>query len=182
VLSDSLPALAVRVTPAFSYYGEISFPVDTVASAREFVFGTADSGLLTRAVIIHFEHFFPGQPHRFLYPRLRITQLGGNEYLHQTWAFGDLSIFHEPALVRLLESHGVRAGPRWVMDRYVRALPENPQYEVILFYLESDRVSDPLVRYGGMPIAPPPPPTPPAAIEAAVIQRARLAFTVLPSQ
>ena len=180
VHSDSLPALSIRVSETFTYLGRIAFPVDSIAEAEEFIFGVIDGNELTRAVIVHFEHFLPGQPHSFRYPRLRMTQLGAAEYLHQTWAFADLSLFHEPTLVKLLAQHRLRAGARWVMDRYVRALPEDPQYEVIIFYLEAEAVTDPAVVYGGMPVAPPPPPSPPPAVEAAIIQRARAAFEVLP--
>jgi hypothetical protein len=175
-----LPRLQVQVSPEFTYLGEIRFPVDTVAMARQFVYGIADAGRLLRAVIVHFEHFLPSQNRTFVYPRLRMTRLGSEDYLHQTWAFGDLSLFRQPELIALLQRHHLTAGPRWVVDRYVRAVPENPKYEVILFYLESDHVGDPSITYGGYPIAPPPPPTPPAPIEAAINRRARAAFVVLP--
>lgn len=180
VRSDSLPRMLVRIAPEFAYLGEITFPVDTVAAARQVVYGIADSGRLVRAVIVHFEHFLPEQDRQFVYPRLRMAELGGEEYLHQTWAFADFALFRQPQMQELLTRHRLTAGPRWVTDRYVRALPENPRYEVIIFYLESDVVSHPDITYGGLPVAPPPPPAPPPAVEAEIIARARAAFEVIP--
>jgi hypothetical protein len=179
VRSDALPQLDIQVSDNFAWLGDITFPVDTVAVARQVVYGIADDGVLVRALIIHFEHFLPGLPNTFEYPPFPTVQLGGKDYLHQTWAFGDLGLFHQPELVALLQKYYLTAGTRWVMDRYVRVVPANPQYEVIIFYLESDLVSDPSITYGGMPVAPPPPPVPPADVAAAVSQRAQEAFTIL---
>jgi len=177
VRSDALPALTMTISGALPYIGRIKYPVGTVAKAEEFVFGAAVGGELMRALIIHFEHFLPGKPNKFQYPQLRMTRLGSDDYLHQTWAFAELSLFQEPAIRELLGSKGLRAGPRWVADRYVRALPENPQYEIIIFYLESSSISDPSILYGGAPVAPPPPPAPSPSIEAAIHARARASFT-----
>jgi hypothetical protein len=176
--SNALPRLTVTITGSLPYIGSIKFPVGAVAEAQEFVFGAASGDELTRAVVVHFENFLPGTPHKFQYPQLRMTRLGSEDYLHQTWGFGDFSLFQEPAMRDLLSSKGLRAGPRWVVDRYVRALPDNPQYEVIIFYLESSLISDPSMLYGGAPIAPPPPPTPSPSVEAAIHSRARASFTV----
>jgi hypothetical protein len=181
VRSDSLPDLTVSVSGKLQLLGHIRFPVDSVALAEEFVFGEGSDSGLERAVIVHFEHFLPGSTHRFVYSRLRMVRLGSEEYLHQTWAFADLDLFHEPALAAMLRDKGMAVGKRWVMDRYVRAVQENSQYEVIIFYLEAGAISDPSIRYGGAPVAPPPPPTPPAAVEVEIHRRARLAFTVWPS-
>ena len=182
VRSDTLPRLEIDVSANFAWLGDITFPVDTFATAREVIYGIADDGVLVRALIIHFEHFLPGQPHTFNYPPLPTVSLGGQEYLHQTWAFADLDLFLQPELVVVLEKLYLQVGTRWVMDRYVRVVPENPQYEAIIFYLESDFVSDPSITYGGMPVAPPPPPVPPPAIAAAIAQRAQEAFTILPQR
>jgi hypothetical protein len=179
VNSDALPALAIEVSPEFAWLGDITFPVDTVAVARQVIYGVDDDGVLVRALIIHFEHFLPGLPQTFVYPTTPTVQLGGKPYLHQAWAFGDLDLFHQPELVAVLQKYYLTAGTRWVMDRYVRVVPENPQYEVIIFYLESDLVSDPSVTYGGMPVAPPPPPVPPPDVAAALAERAQQAFTIL---
>jgi hypothetical protein len=166
------------VNGTFSYLGHIQFPVDSVAEAEEFVFGQSSGGQLQRAVIVHFEHFLPTSGRSFVYPRLRMTQLGADEYLHQTWGFADFSLFREPALEDLLHARGLSFVRRWVADRYVRALAENSHYEIIIFYLESSTVSDPSMTYGGAPVTPPPPPSPSAEVEAAILRRAHAAFSV----
>jgi hypothetical protein len=179
VYSDTLPKLTIAVDSSLRFLGHIAFPVDTIAAAEEFVFGSVTAGRLDRALIVHFEHFLPQLGHRFQYPRLEMMTLGSGEYLHQTWGFADLSLFREPALAGLLHGQRIEAGRRWVMDRYVRALAEDPQYEVIIFYLEADRLSDPSISYGGMPVAPPPPPTPPPAVREAIVTRALAAFRIV---
>ncbi len=179
VHSDSLPRLDVRVSGAFAYLGRLAFPVDTVAQAEEFVFGDTAQGQLRRAVIVHFERFLPNTTHTFDYPRLQMTRLGADEYLHQTWAFAEFDLFRLPAMTDFLRTRGLRAEPRWLVDRYVRAVTENPQYEVIIFYLESGAVSGPGIVYGGAPVAPPPPPTPPPPMLDALLARSQSAFQVV---
>jgi hypothetical protein len=173
VRSDTLPRLEIDVSANFAWLGDITFQVDTLV-ARQVVYGIADDGVLVRALIIHFEHFLPGQPGSFAYPQGPVVQLGGQDYLHQAWAFGDLALFHQPELVAVLQKYYLTAGTRWVMDSYVRVVPDNPQYEAIIFYLESDLVSDPSITYDGTPVAP--------DVAAALAQRAQEAFTILPAR
>ena len=179
VRSDSLPHLEVRVSGALAYLGRLAFAVDTVAQAEEFIFGDTAQGQLRRAVIVHFEHFLPTTTHTFNYPRLQMTRLGGDEYLHQTWALADFELFRLPAMTDFLRARGLRTEPRWLVDRYVRAVTDHPQYEVIIFYLEAGSVSAPGILYGGAPVAPPPPPTPPPSVADSLLARARAAFEVL---
>ena len=178
VHSDSLPTLDVEVSESLTYLGRLRISVDTVAEAEEFVFGDTAQGLLQRAVIVHFEHFLPGTTHTFNYPRLQMARLGSDEYLHQTWAIADFELFRLPAMTEFLRARGLQAEPRWLVDRYVRAVTDHPQYEVIIFYLEAGARSAPDILYGGAPVAPPPPPTPPDTVLNALLARSRAAFRV----
>jgi hypothetical protein len=179
VHSDSLPRLDVEVSGSLVYLGRLTFAVDTVAQAEEFVFGDTAQGRLQRAVIVHFEHFLPSTTHTFNYPRLQMARLGADEYLHQTWALADFELFRLPAMVDFLQARDLRAEPRWLVDRYVRAVTDHPQYEVIIFYLEAGSASAPGIVYGGAPVAPPPPPTPPDPVLQPLLARSRAAFRVL---
>lgn len=174
VISDELPRLQIQVADNFAWLGDATFPVDTIAVAREVVYGIVDDGVLTRALIIRFEHYYPGLSQTFSYPPGPTVQLGGQPYLHGTWAFGNLWLFQQPEVMEMTQKVYLTVGTRWVMDRYIRVLPENPQYQVVIYYLESDFVSDPSITYGDEPVVPPLDVIPP------IVQRAQASFTILP--
>lgn len=179
VSSSSLPAIRVHVAEDFNYLGRTTYPVGNSAEAEDFVFGSSKAGSLERAVVVHFEHFLPGSSRDFAYPRFKMVRLGADEYLNQTWALDDFGLFHYDAMVKLLNANGLIAERAWIVDRYVRALPENPKYEMIFFYLESKSSSDPAIKFGkGSDTSLPP--SPPPAMETLIQARSRAAFSVEP--
>lgn len=173
-MSENLPRLQIQVSDNFAWLGDVTFPVDTVGEAREVVYAIVSDGVLTRALIIRFQHFWPGLNLTYDYPPGPTVQIGGQPYLHGTWSFANLDLFYQPEVMALTQKVYLTVGNRWVMDRYVRVLPENPQYEVIFYYLESDLVSDPSISYGSEPTSLSP------DLAAPVAQRAQEAFTILP--
>ncbi|MGE5925827.1 MAG: hypothetical protein ACM357_00620 [Gemmatimonadota bacterium] len=175
ILSDTLPRVSVSVDPALGYLGRIDLDVGGRAMAEQHLFGELRDGRLARAVIVHFEHFLPGNAHTFEYPRLRMARLGRHEFLHQTWPLPDWELFRLPEMVRFLSSRGVTAGTDWIVSRYVRVVSDDRKHEFIIFYMEAGAslpmpVAD--LRPGGRARGEWP------AIEADLIQRAAAAVDV----
>jgi len=135
--SDTLPRITVEIAPELAYLGKVDLDVGGRAAAEQYLFGALDEGRLDQAVIVHFEHFLPGNDHTFEYPRLRMTQLGSHEYLHQTWPLPDWDLFRLPEMARFLAARGITAGRDWIVSRYVRVVSEDRKHEFIIFYLES---------------------------------------------
>lgn len=135
--SDTLPRVAVTVDPALGYLGRLELDVGGRARAEQQVFGELRDGRLARAVIVHFEHFLPGNDHTFEYPRLRMTRLGRHEFLHQTWPLPDWELFRFPEMVSFLDQRGIEAGTDWIVSRYVRVVSDDRKHEFIIFYLEA---------------------------------------------
>jgi hypothetical protein len=177
--SATLPELTVRVSSRLTYLGRLSYDVQGAAQAEEFVFADAAKGQLRRVFIVHFEHFLPTNEQVFNYPRLRMTTLGQQEYLHQTWAIRQFDLFTVPAMKEFLWAHHLTAEESWLVDRYVRVVDQTRKHEVIFFYLEAASTNPSYIHYGGAPAEPPPPPAPPPVIERDLLKRASAAFQVL---
>lgn len=137
IRSDTLPRVSVTVEPALGYLGRLELDVGGRARAEQHLFGELRDGRLTRAVIVHFEHFLPDNDHTFEYPRLRMTRLGKHEFLHQTWPLPDWELFRLPEMVNFLGLRGIEAGHDWIVSRYVRVVSEDRKHEFIIFYLEA---------------------------------------------
>ena len=135
--SDTLPRVSVTVNPALGYLGRLELDVGGRAKAEQHLFGELREGRLARAVIVHFEHFLPANTHTFEYPRLRMTQLGRHEFLHQTWPIPDWGLFRRPEMASFLEQRGIEAEPDWIVSRYVRVVSDDRKHEFIIFYLEA---------------------------------------------
>jgi hypothetical protein len=176
--STVLPELTIRVSADLRYLGRLSYDVQGVAQAEEFVFAATAGGKVQRAFVAHFEGFLPTNDHFFEYPRLRMATLGQGEYLHQTWAIRQFDLFTVPAMQAFLRARDLTAEASWLIDRYVRVVDEARKHEVILFYLEAASTNPAQIHYGGAPFEPPPPPAPPPSIEAEFIRRSHAAFQV----
>jgi hypothetical protein len=176
--SPALPELTLRVSADLTYLGRLSYDVQSVAQAEEFVFAATAGGKVQRAFVAHFERFLPANDHFFAYPRLRMATLGRQEYLHQTWAIRQFDLFTVPAMQEFLRARNLTAEASWLIDRYVRVVDEDRKHEVLFFYLEAASTNPADIHYGGAPFEPPPPPAPPPAIETGFIKRAREAFQV----
>ena len=173
--SDTLPRVSVSVDPSLGYLGRLELDVAGRARAEQHLFGEVVEGRLGRALIVHFEHFLPDNPHTFEYPRLRMARLGRHEFLHQTWPLPDWDLFRLPEMVNFLERRGLQAGTDWIVSRYVRVVSNDRKHEFIIFYLEpGSTLSIPVadLRPGGQARGEW------AAVERGLIERAAAAFRV----
>ena len=173
VLSDTLPRVRVEVDSAFDYLGRVTLPVGEVALAEQFIFADVRNGRIERAVIVHFEHFFPDNARVFGYPPGPAATLGAHTYLHQNWWLGP-DFMAKPALDSLIRRHGLATDSTYGSDRYVRVLDESTKHEFILFYLESGTLLKGVGR-----VAPRVAGDIPDETAREMAQRARRAFTVL---
>lgn len=136
VTSDTLPQVRVEVDTTFDYLGHVTLPVGETARAEQFIFVETRNGRIARAVIVHFEHFFPDNARRFGYPPGPAATLGRHTYLHQNWWLGS-DFMAKPAVDSLIRRRGLATDSSYGSDRYVRVLDESDKHEFILFYLES---------------------------------------------
>ena len=173
VVSDSLPRVRVEVDTAFEYLGHVTIPVGATAIAEQFIFAEVRNGRIARAVIVHFEHFFPDNARQFGYPPGPAATLGEHTYLHQNWRLGP-DYMAKPAVDSLIRSRGLATDSVYGSDRYVRVLPESNKHEFILFYLESGALLEGVGRVAPSVAGD----IPPEAAQA-LAQRARRAFRVV---
>lgn len=185
VVSDADPATRVRVHPDFHYIGRTNSSVmNDTATAEQFWFGDVRDGVLTRAVVVHFERWKDGTEGAFNYPRLRMVRLGAHEYLHQSFSSPTCEII-SPEVRALAESEGAAVSKGCVMTRFVRGIGDDKRSELIFFYIEAAEVGeDPPEGWkpGGLPIehgTPDQPQSPWGEIDARLTASARLAFEVL---
>jgi hypothetical protein len=134
--SEQLPNIQIEVESALSYIGNVSFDVDTIARAEEYIFSEIHSAKMGRTLIVHFESFLPDNDLKFNYPRFRMKKLGDNEYLHQIFHVKNFELFRTRELVNLFKDKGLVYESDWMMNRYVRAVDRAKKNELILFYLE----------------------------------------------
>lgn len=136
ISSEQLPDIKIEVDPALTFVGSVSFDVDTIGRAEEFIFSEIHNGKMGRTLIVHFEYFLPENDLKFNYPRFRMKTLGTHEYLHQIFYVKHFELFQTAELVDLFKDKGLLYDPDWMMNRYVRAVDTPKKNELILFYLE----------------------------------------------
>ncbi len=136
VISNQNPKIKIEVDSALSFIGSVSFNVDTIGVAEEYIFGEIKNGKLSRIFITHFEYFLPQNKLKFNYPRFRMATIGKQEYLHQIFFGKDFELFKIKELSELFKSKGLEVEADWMMNRYVRAVDTDKKHEMILFYLE----------------------------------------------
>jgi hypothetical protein len=136
VSSEQLPNIQIEVDTALTYIGNVSFDVDTIARAEEYIFSEIHNGKMGRTLIVHFEVFHPDNDLKFNYPRFRMKKLGNHEYLHQIFYVPNFELFQTNELVNLFKDRALLYEADWMMNRYVRAVDLAKKNELILFYLE----------------------------------------------
>jgi hypothetical protein len=136
IISRSLPQVSIQVSPELGYLGQFSMDVNRQAQAEQYYFAQICRGRLGKTFIIHFEHFYPDNQHWFDYPRLRMVQMGGFDFLHQTWPLAHFELFDLPEVKSFFDGLGIQTEPGWLVNRYVTVVGEAKKHELILFYLE----------------------------------------------
>ena len=59
VISEQHPNIQIEVDPVLTYVGNVTFNVDTIGVAEEYIFSDIRDGKMKRTLIVHFEHFLP---------------------------------------------------------------------------------------------------------------------------
>ena len=131
-----LPDFTIHIDPAWNFIGKVSLEVNGLADAEQYYFCLTQDSTLGNAFIVHFEHFHEENDHFFEYPRLRMVNLGGVEFLNQTWAIPNFELFHLYGVKNLFTKLGIQPEPDWLVNRYVTVMGESKKNELILFYLE----------------------------------------------
>jgi len=154
--STATPPLRLRVPPGFDYLGRLEFPLKGVAWVDRHLFADREGGRARRLIVLQFEGFLDGVDgaYRFRIPRgegisggnYRFSpepvRLGGQEYVHNTWAFDqEKNAAEEPGAesyrtLRFLRERGVVLDAELIISRFVRAVGDDARHELILFYME----------------------------------------------
>jgi hypothetical protein len=135
--SDESPKITLALNPAFTFLGVIrGSAMGGQAEFEQYLFTEIRDGRMARTFIAHFEHVIPGRDFAFNYPRHQMVNLGGHEYLHQSWPTENWDLFESADVRKLLAAHSLEVPKRWLVDRFVRVVDEQKKSELILFYLE----------------------------------------------
>ena len=184
VRSAADPAADIVVDPAFSFLGRVSAPVmNGQATAEQYWFVKADSGRITRMVVVHFERWNDGIAGAFNYPTFRMRRLGDHDYLHQSFPLEAACGLATPDARALMRRAGLALAKECVATRFVRAASADRRSEMILFYVEpvDSLPSVEGLGPGGLPVGydrPSPPDTPWSATDRRLTDEALRAIHV----
>jgi hypothetical protein len=141
VISRNDPAARFVIDRSLDYIGHTEAVVmNGRATAEQFWFGDIREGQLTRAVVVHFEHWNDDES-VFDYPSFRLRRLGAHDYLHQSFPIPNCTLISTDVRA-LLAARNATAAQGCLTTRFVRATDETQHAEIILFYVEPGAVTE----------------------------------------
>ena len=152
LVSGSLPAASITVDESFRYVGRYEFAIGDIADGERFVFADADSMVVNRLFVAHFEGIRKDSDEVFRYSFDDAMELGGFRFRQNVWSYrtsesrAERPDSESAKLADLLDEKGFTVADHLAMSRYVMVPDEERKHEMILFYLEpwldSDTVSE----------------------------------------
>ena len=144
VVSESSPALTLRIDPRFRALKSLKFPIENLTNAERRIF--VDAGhdrVIDRMVIVQFEKVQPGSDFRFVYPSKPPRRFGAETYRFGTFAYDDAAAAKakpdkEPGKTRaFLRQAGYASARLYRVARLARVTDPKGLSEVIIFYMEN---------------------------------------------
>jgi hypothetical protein len=141
--SASLPPLRMRVGPPWRYLGAHPTRIRDLAGGERHVFVQTEGDEASRLLILQFEGYLPGIPHRYNYRMTNPVRLGGETYNHNTFFYGvAASARGNPGAEvdstrAFLRRHRLRWPDGQMTSRFVRTVDPDRRHELIIFYSES---------------------------------------------
>lgn len=139
-----IPALALRVDPAFAALAPLHFPIAGATDAERRIFvQVGRDGVVRRMVILQFERVQSGSKFRFRFPATPPRQFGKQIYAASAGLFDEVQSAaqapdREAALTRrFLAEQRLKPARIWKTARLARVADANGLTEVIIFYREN---------------------------------------------
>ena len=147
LISPSLPPLAIRVDPKFSYLGKHPIRIRDVAGGERHVFAEVQAGRASRLVVMQFEGFFDGVEDEYRYDLSSSPVVAGFPFRSNGYAFDMAESLRDnpsgeaAATNAFLTEQGLEAPRYWMMWRSLTVADPERRHELIIFYVE-DAESD----------------------------------------
>jgi hypothetical protein len=133
----------MEVDPAFTYVGNITFELKSIALVDRHVFVDATDGRINRMIVLQFEGFLDDNDHTYVWEITNPIVLGGKAYKHNLYLF-DVSeaIAGDPGAetdhtAAFLEREGYQLENEQMMSRFARIVDAARRHELIIFYHEN---------------------------------------------
>jgi len=143
IISDALPALEIKVDPAFIFVGILSFVLKEIALVERVIFVDNQNSETTRLFIVQFEG---GLDSVDLTYKFRITnpiKLGGHDYHHGVYIYSNAESVRETPgaesdrTTQFLQERGYIHDDGLAMSRFARIVDDAHRHEIIIFYQET---------------------------------------------
>ena len=143
--SEKLPAIAIRIDPAFRYVGSTSFILYEIARAEQHHFVVADSERrVERLLWLQFEGYLEDNDRRYRYPPMETMSLNGFTFLHDASvsnideAYRERPTSDSAHMVDFLKDKGYLLGGDAMLKRLVWLDPDL-RNELMIIYAEDLR-------------------------------------------
>jgi len=143
IISEALPALEIRVDPAFTFVGILRFVLKEIALVERVIFVDRGYSPTTRLFIVQFEGILDGVDFTYTYRVTNPVTLGRNVYHHGVFMYSNAESVREAPgaesdrTTQFLQAHGYTHDDALGMSRFARIVDESHRHEVIIFYQET---------------------------------------------
>jgi len=143
IISDALPALEIKVDPAFTYVGILRFVLKEIALVERVIFVDNRNSETTRLFIVQFEGALEGVDLTYKFRITNPIQLGGHDYHHGVYIYSNAeSVRKAPGAesdrtTQFLQERGYIHDDGLAMSRFARIVDDARHHEVIIFYQET---------------------------------------------
>jgi hypothetical protein len=143
IISEALPALEIKVDPAFTFVGILRFVLKEIAPVERVIFVDEQSSKVTRLFIVQFEGVLDGVDFTYKYRVTNPVSLGQHVYHHGVFMYSNAeSVCEAPGAesdrtTQFLQAHGYTHDDALAMSRFARIVDEAHRHEIIIFYQET---------------------------------------------
>ena len=141
--STDLPAVRVRVDPAFEYLGSHQFEIYEAAQVERHIFVDAQDGSIQRLLIFQFEGYLSDNDYAYQWGVTNPIDLGGQTYHHNTYCYNNNEVIQQQPgsepdhTTRILREKGYTLEDELMMSRFARIVGDDQRHELIIFYIEN---------------------------------------------
>jgi len=143
IISDALPALEIKVDPAFVFVGILSFVLKEIALVERFIFVDGQASETTRLFIVQFEGILDGVDFTYNYRTTNPIILGKQPYHQGVWIYSNAeSVRESPGAesdrtTQFLQERGYVHEDALAMSRFACIIDDARRHEIIIFYQET---------------------------------------------
>ena len=143
IISEALPALEIKVDPAFTFVGILRFVLKEIALVERVIFVDQQASKATRLFIVQFEGILDGVDSKYTYQVTNPVSLGRHAYHHGIYIYSNAESVREAPgaesdrTTQFLQDHGYTHDDGLAMSRFARIVDEAHRHEIIIFYQET---------------------------------------------